>query len=609
MKKRILASLLALVLCLTLLPVVQRADAAFVDLQFVPHVFDPTLLTRENYESFDYNYEVTGNYEGAYCSISYGGVKGFAVRLFGEETLPAGVEPSGVRLTKLEWSPGTAFSPAGAHIFRDSNLNGRLTWKDENARVAYFFADNYSEATVMADMEAAGLSNTDPFTVRATQSWSGGEYTFDYTFSDLQALHNLQYYGSCLEGLNEPPFALKQHVFNNDYIIWQPTVKKQDNGLYGITFKVLKKKSPTGTGYDEFGIWVNSVAFIVVPEKDYFTGGGLVPSHGAIDCRDTFYPTASAYKNPFNSGRQDSPDENYDMYEFTLSRINDASGVGHNFEEGESVSIIAVRETSYSPDSKDTNTPRPARDQSWKYYHDPAWTFNCTFGSEAPETHTLTVNYALAGGLSWPGGAPEPYTEQIMEGVTYNIPSPEFAGLAPDIEVVTGTMGKEDQTVTVTYGTAHTLTVNYELAPGVELPAGRSLPSACVMQVLEGGAYTVVTPKLADLTPDKESVIGTMETEDVSVTVTYYARVSVTGEAKNGNNLDYTVRYSPANALLIAARYDEAGRLTYARTVAVPAGHSHDTLAMGGTGGKYKLLLVDGTTLAPLCRAWDSADA
>ena len=604
--KRIFAFLTALVLCLALLPVVPHAQAAFVDLQFTPYVFDPTLLTQDNYESFDYNYAVTGNYEGAYCSISYGGVEGFAVRLFGEETLPAGVEPSSVRLTKLEWSPGTAFSPASAHIFRDSNLNGCLTWKDENARVAYFFADNYSEATVMADMEAAGLSNRDPFTVRATQSWSGGEYTFDYTFSDLQALHNLQYYGSCLEGLNEPPFALKQHVFNNDYIIRQPTVKKQDNGLYGITFKVFMKKSPTGTGYDEFGIWDNRVAFIVVPEKDYFTGGSLVPSHGAIDCRDTFYPTTSAYVNPFKSGQQDSPDENYYMYEFTLSRINDASGVGHNFGEGESVSIIAVLETAYSPTSKDKNTPKPGRDESWRYYHDPAWTFNCTFGSEAPETHKLTVNYALAGGLSWPGGsAPTPYTEQIMEGVTYNIPSPEFAGLAPDIEVVTGTMGKEDQTVTVTYGIAHTLTVNYELGEGVSLPAGRSLPDACVMLVPEGGAYTVVTPKLADLTPDKDSVTGTMGTEDVSATVTYYARVSVTGE-ENGDELTYTVRYCPVNALLLAARYGANGRMTYARTVTVPAGYSQGTLIMGSAGEKYKLMLVDRTTYAPLCRAWES---
>lgn len=85
-----------------------------------------------------------------------------------------------------------------------------------------------------------------------------------------------------------------------------------------------------------------------------------------------------------------------------------------------------------------------------------------------------------------------------------------------------------------------------------------------------------------------------------------WERVSVNGEA-DGDDLTYTVRYCPANALLIAARYDTTGRMTYAHTVALPTGDSHDTIAMGGSGTTYKLMLVDKTSFAPLCAAWDSS--
>ena len=30
------------------------------------------------------------------------------------------------------------------------------------------------------------------------------------------------------------------------------------------------------------------------------------------------------------------------------------------------------------------------------------------------------------------------------------------------------------------------------------------------------------------------------------------------------------------------------------------------TLTLDGSGGKYRLMLVDGTTFAPLCKAWEN---
>ena len=577
-KKRILASLAALALCLTLLPVVQRADAAFVDLQFEPYVYDP----EDPGQMYSYcNLDGSSGEHGSFLDS-------FTFNLIGEEVLPPGVDPAGVTVTKLQWSPGTAFAAANAHDFPLSLSEYSFRRVDESARLAKLYLRNTSKAVITA-METAGLHNTDPFTVRVTQTWNGGVYTFDYTYDGLISL-GTNYYFEGLEEYYAPSKSITSHINNSIFAIQQPTVKKNSDGTYDFTVSYLRKKDTSNYSYDEKGTWINFPQCFLVEAQNVFSDKAY-NTRGVInrDCLTSYWVS--------NYSRDDSfPSENYERYTRTMT-----------FEAGQSISAEMLMYTEY----RVLGSTEGREHEPGYYYHDLAWSFNYTFGGsngeEEPKTHTLTINYALAGGLSWPGGsAPEPYTEQIMEGVTYNIPSPEFAGLAPDVAVVTGTMGKEDQTVTVTYGTAHTLTVNYQLAPGVVLPAGRSLPSACVMQVLEGGTYTVKTPRLGDLVPDKEVVIGEMGTEDKSETVTYYGRLSVTGEV-NGDELTYTVRYCPANALLLAARYDANGRMTYARTVAVPSGDSQDTLIMGGAGEKYKLLLVDRTTFAPLCRAWESA--
>ena len=178
MKKRIFAFLTALVLCLVLLPVVQRADAAFVDdLQFEPYVYDPTGKVQTDTI-------VSGP---SWCAIEALDWDSFVLHLFGKETLPVGVDPSGISVTRLQWSPGTTFDPANAHDFTFDYGNyyaNWVRWKNEEARLAEVHIRN-NVGKVVPDMEAAGLSNLDPFTVRATQRWSGGEYTFDFTFPAL----------------------------------------------------------------------------------------------------------------------------------------------------------------------------------------------------------------------------------------------------------------------------------------------------------------------------------------------------------------------------------------------------------------------------------------
>ena len=579
--KRIFAFLTALVLCLALLPVVPHAQAAFVDLQFTPYVFDP----KNPGQMYSYcNLDGSSGGHGSFLDS-------FTFNLIGEEVLPSGVAPADVAVTKLQWSPGTVFVTANAHDFPLSLSEYSFKWLNENARMAKLYLRNTSES-VITEMETAGLHNTDPFTVRVTQTWNGGVYTFDYTYDGLISLGTTYYF----EGLEEyygPSKSITSHIDNNIFAIQQPTVKKNSDGTYDFTVSYLRKKDTSNYSHDEKGTWINFPQCFLVEAQNVFSDKAY-NTRGVInrDCLTSYWVS--------NYSRDDSfPSENYERYTRTMT-----------FKAGQSISAEMLMYTEYRVIG---STEGREHEQGY-YYHDLAWTFNYTFGGssgedEVPASHTLTINYVLADGAVMPAGVtlPETYTEQIMEGVTYNIPSPDMSayGLAPDIAAVTGTMGKEDQTVTVTYGTAHKLTVNYELGEGVSLPAGRSLPDACVMLVPEGGAYTVVTPKLADLTPDKDSVTGTMGTEDVSATVTYYARVSVTGE-ENGDELTYTVRYCPVNALLLAARYGANGRMTYARTVTVPAGYSQGTLIMGSAGEKYKLMLVDRTTYAPLCRAWES---
>ncbi len=110
-KKRILASLAALALCLTLLPVVQRANAAFVDLQFEPYELDPDDFDIEDWN----NYKTNGACRISEHTTTNLFMENFQIDLLGEVTLPAGVTPGSITVTKMQWSPGPVFDPNKAH--------------------------------------------------------------------------------------------------------------------------------------------------------------------------------------------------------------------------------------------------------------------------------------------------------------------------------------------------------------------------------------------------------------------------------------------------------------------------------------------------------------
>ncbi len=87
--------------------------------------------------------------------------------------------------------------------------------------------------------------------------------------------------------------------------------------------------------------------------------------------------------------------------------------------------------------------------------------------------------------------------------------------------------------------------------------------------------------------------------------VTLRASVSVSGGFNESGELIAAVR-TPADARLLAASYDADGRLAEVRIVSVTAGQAeYATGLQRRAGHTYKLMLVNGTTFAPLCEAWD----
>lgn len=137
-----------------------------------------------------------------------------------------------------------------------------------------------------------------------------------------------------------------------------------------------------------------------------------------------------------------------------------------------------------------------------------------TSSADIPK-HKVTVNYTMPEGAEVE--APESKTIEVCEGFGYSIAAPEVVGYRAETAELTGTMGTEDVTQTVTYVAApsHNVTVNFEM------PAGVTAPESIVKAVPEGATYSIVVPTVAGYMPNKTTVTGTMGEEDIEVTVTY----------------------------------------------------------------------------------------
>ena len=189
-------------------------------------------------------------------------------------------------------------------------------------------------------------------------------------------------------------------------------------------------------------------------------------------------------------------------------------------------------------------------------------------------------------------------TAAALSNANYKLPASGLThsftiGKAADPAVLTGTA------VTVNMGTTAELAGLVQGAMGkVSFTVTTPLPGCSVD---ERGVFTpgrtagtcVVTVKTGDSANHTGKTVG-------KITVTVVNGTSVTGSLKSGK-LSYTTKLVPAGAVLIAARY-EGGKMTWSKTVSAPG--ASGTLTPGGSGGNYRLFLVDGSTCAPLCPAW-----
>ena len=130
-----------------------------------------------------------------------------------------------------------------------------------------------------------------------------------------------------------------------------------------------------------------------------------------------------------------------------------------------------------------------------------------------------------------------------------------------------------------------------------------------VTAYFKDGSVTDVT-EFAAITCDEPLAVGSKVvvnyteggiTRSVTVPVTVSERL--TGNVSVPGSVRYTVKDPPADAVLIAARYN-GGRMTAVKTVTdvKPDG----TVTLGGSGTEYRLFLVNGSSCKPLCREWHS---
>ena len=201
-------------------------------------------------------------------------------------------------------------------------------------------------------------------------------------------------------------------------------------------------------------------------------------------------------------------------------------------------------------------TVETSEDEPLVYYA--AWTI---------DSHTLTINYVDGNG----DPIATAYTDEIEYGTDYSVDSPAVTGHTPNEATVTGTMGTENVTVTVTYSpNSYNLTIHYVYADNT--PAADDHTETVVYNT----AYSVDSPAITGYTPNEATVTGTMGAGDAEVTVTY-----------NINSYNLTIHYAYADTTQAAVDHTETVVYNTAYSVDSPAitGYTPDQATVAGTMG------------------------
>ncbi len=315
----------------------------------------------------DDNYGLHLSSDSSYAP--YGGEFVFS----GEETVPEGLITSdyiyGSIWQTAEWSPGGTFDPDNSHSMEwlnyprsssYSSLDRRyMFWKDKENRRVYFTA---RFALSALEMEAAGLTNKSPFTVRVTQSWYGGKEIKDQVINDLTIVRS----GTSTDytqGVDDniPSFLGNHHI--NSISVSNPSgPTKQSDGTYKVSWRYSVGKNAEPDGHTEdsseehnwIESWSNSVGVrAYTGRKDVYTGS-LCPSLGMI------HGLGGGYVNKSSSSGWNTENDTWTMEDSVT------------LEEGETVSLVAYRATSVTLHTQG---------KSGTLSHTPIWTRTFTAGS------------------------------------------------------------------------------------------------------------------------------------------------------------------------------------------------------------------------------------
>ena len=159
--------------------------------------------------------------------------------------------------------------------------------------------------------------------------------------------------------------------------------------------------------------------------------------------------------------------------------------------------------------------------------------------------------------------------------------------------VASVTLNKTATTLTV--GGTETLTATVVPSGALDRRVGWSSSNEGVATVDANGKVTAVKAGTATIT---------VKTADGSKTATCTVTVmGIVSASVSGTKLTYSLAGVPAGAKLIAAWYDGSGKMLGMASASPTKGNSTGTLTVGTGAAKYKLMLVDGSTYAPLCEA------
>ncbi len=188
-----------------------------------------------------------------------------------------------------------------------------------------------------------------------------------------------------------------------------------------------------------------------------------------------------------------------------------------------------------------------------------------------PTVYDLTVKYVYEGNKV----AAESAKLEVAYGSSYSVTSPVIEGYTASVEVVEGTMGADDLTVTVVYTiNTNKLTINYVYADGT------TAAQSYVADLAYGVEYNVKSAEVAGYKTEQLYVSGVMAATDVTINVVYNPNV-------------YTVIFRDYDGTEIARQSVEHGKAATAPADPVRADDDKFSYTFKGWSADFSAITED----------------